>query len=114
MFKATLTLLLSLVLGSLLAQRGVITGTITTDADQPVEFASVTIQEINKGTTSDGQGNFLLNEVPVGKQIITVSFIGYKSLKQTVNVKSDEVVTLDFTLQADELELQTVEVTGRR
>ncbi|HKC67792.1 MAG TPA: outer membrane beta-barrel protein, partial [Bacteroidia bacterium] len=65
--------------------KGKITGVVIDSATaQPVEYASVGLlpqdgsKEIN-GTTSDGKGNFVIDNIPDGTYKITVYFIGYKN-----------------------------------
>jgi hypothetical protein len=63
------------------AQTGVIRGTIT-DKQSEKSIAGATIEllsEPSKGSTTDEKGNFELSNVPLGRQTIRVSFLGYES-----------------------------------
>ncbi|MFY8181377.1 MAG: TonB-dependent receptor [Flavobacterium sp.] len=63
------------------AQTGVIRGTIT-DKQSEKSIAGATIELLSdptKGSTTDDKGNFELLNVPLGRQTIRVSFIGYES-----------------------------------
>lgn len=63
------------------AQTGVIRGTIT-DKQSEKSIAGAIIELLsdpNKGSTTDVNGNFELLNVPLGRQTIRVSFIGYES-----------------------------------
>ena len=80
------------------------------DSQQPIEFATVTIEETEFGTLSDTSGNFILQNIPVGRYNIKISCIGYEpiiipevtvsSTKETnLNVKLQEsITTLDEIL----------------
>ncbi len=63
------------------AQTGVIRGTIT-DKQSEKSIAGATIELLSdpsKGSTTDEKGNFELANVPLGRQTIRVSFLGYES-----------------------------------
>lgn len=80
----------------------------------PVEFASVTIgsDQINKGTITNEQGRFVLENVPVGRYTLRISFVGY----ETVTIPNLEVTTgkelvtnaelVESTLEIDEVEVK--------
>ena len=65
-----------------------------------------------KGTSSDSQGNFMITGVPIGRQNIQVSFIGYEiyTISELLITVSKEVV-LDIGLQEEAFALNEVEVT---
>lgn len=66
------------------------------------------------GTTSDENGNFRLNNVPVGKQNIKISFLGYKeSLLQNLLVKAGKELVLNISLEEDINTINEVEITAK-
>ena len=71
------------------AQREV-TGTVIDEAGIPVEGASVTLVGTNKGTSTNGSGQFSIN-VPTNGSL-TITSVGRKD--QTVNVGSRSTVTV--------------------
>ncbi len=46
---------------------------------QPLPGASVYLRNTERGTTTGERGSFRLEEVPVGRYILTVSFVGYET-----------------------------------
>jgi hypothetical protein len=65
-----------------------------------------------KGTTTDANGKFILNNVPVGKQGIRITYIGYKeSALPNITVNSGKEVVL--TIQMEENIVQAEEVVVR-
>ena len=88
-----------------------ISGTVKDDKNQPLPGVSVVIKGLTKGTISDGKGNFTIKNVAAGKMNVVASFIGQKSVTQAIDVASGEN-TLNFTLQDDAMELESVIVTG--
>lgn len=63
--------------------KGTIYGQIVdVNSEMPIPFANIAIIEsdLNLGTVSDENGKFRLNNVPVGRYQMQVSFIGYETL----------------------------------
>ena len=52
--------------------------------------------------------------MPPGTYVVMASFIGYGTARDTVAVQAGAVATVTLTLEATDLELQEVEVVGRR
>jgi TonB-linked SusC/RagA family outer membrane protein len=65
-----------------------IRGIVRNSAGQPVEGAAVAIVALNKGTTTDKNGVFVLTGMPQGHYTIEVSYIGYKRTSATVHLDS--------------------------
>ena len=54
-------------------------GTITdADSKRPIADASIRLQSVTTGAVTDSLGYFLLNNVPLGRQTILVSRVGYE------------------------------------
>lgn len=71
--------------------------------------ASVWIKDTSVGTITDINGNFSIN-VPVGSSvIISISYVGYKSIEKVINPTDDNIL-LELELQTDMLE--EVQVIG--
>ncbi|MEQ8472912.1 MAG: SusC/RagA family TonB-linked outer membrane protein [Marinoscillum sp.] len=92
---------------SLSAQSKVVTGQVK-DADDGagIPGANILIKGTSTGTTSDVDGNYRL-EVPE-EAVLVFSFIGYKTLEETVGNRS--VINVDISLDIEEL--QEVIVVG--
>jgi hypothetical protein len=79
------------------------------DSQKPLVGAAVKIEEPNysNATTSDEQGNFKLNDVPIGRHDFTVSFIGYETftLKNILVISGKELfLTIDLRESVEKLE----------
>jgi iron complex outermembrane recepter protein len=88
-----------------------ISGTVKDDKNQPLPGVSVVIKGTAKGTISDNKGNYTIKNVAVGKINVTASFVGQKATTQAIDVAAG-ANTLNFTLQDDAMELESVIVTG--
>ena len=98
---------------SLFAQEVRLSGTVQDAAtQQPIPGANVLIEETRQGTITDVDGNFSLN-VPSGTNpTLAVSFIGYQTITQPVDLSADNN-NLNFTLREDVLSLDELVVTGQ-
>ncbi|UII19678.1 TonB-dependent receptor [Fulvivirga ligni] len=91
-------------------QHGVIRGTIR-NSDEPVAFANVYLKQINRGASTDANGNFELKDLPYGTYELTISSIGYSTLKRSVDINIPLVV-LNLQLTEDSHTLGEVVITG--
>jgi hypothetical protein len=86
---------------ALLAQQTV-RGTITDkDSKQAIPFANILLKDSNPpiGTTSDENGKFTLSDVPIGKQTLILSFLGYETFTlPNINVTAGKEVVLEINL----------------
>ncbi|HEY9118022.1 MAG TPA: carboxypeptidase regulatory-like domain-containing protein, partial [Roseivirga sp.] len=85
---------------SAFAQGGIITGRVIDELGLPMPGASVVLTDLNKGIPTDANGYYTLIEVPAGQHTLTVTFIGYKKIEQTVSVADGATTNLDFTMEA--------------
>ena len=76
----------------------------------PLGFATLYFPDYGIGTTSDENGRFSMNNVPMGKARVQVMYVGKVTIDTLVNVNRD--LTLDFTLQNENFNLKEVTVTA--
>ncbi|MBW2960378.1 TonB-dependent receptor [Mesonia aestuariivivens] len=111
--KITLvTLFVAFNFSFLLAQEGVVRGTITDENGIYVPGASVMIQELKKGTVTNFDGEFTLLDIPVGTYELDVKYLGYETLSQEVIVEKNKTLSVKFVLNAAETTLGTVQIIG--
>ena len=115
MRKFLLTALLSVMS---LAAVGQTTGSIVgllTDKEfnnEPLAFANVIIKGQNTGTTSDFDGLYALEDLPVGTYTIIYSFVGYETVEiDNVVVEEDKVTTVNVPMGASAAALEEVVIT---
>ena len=65
-----------------------------TDADtgEPLLGVTVLVQGTNRGTVSDFEGNYLIQNLDAGDYVLEVSYTGYSRLIQDINVGISDVV----------------------
>ena len=99
--KLLLLPLLFLMAVNLAAQNATITGVITdSETKDYLAGTTVVIKGITKGTITDANGKYTLF-IPTGKQVVQFSFVGYKTQEFEVNLKANEVKTLNLVLKPD-------------
>lgn len=95
------------------AQTGTISGTVTdSETGEPVPTANVALMEINQGAATDLDGNYEIENVPVGTYSFRVTFVGYQTYTTEVTIEEGETITHDVELQPGAVGLDEVVVTG--
>ena len=101
-----------------LAAVGQTTGSIVgllTDKEfnnEPLAFANVIIKGQNTGTTSDFDGLYALEDLPVGTYTIVYSFVGYETVEiDNITVEQDKVTTVNVPMGASAATLEEVVIT---
>ena len=79
--------------------KGLLTDKETNNESLP--FANVLIKGTSIGTTTDFDGNYILN-VDEGNHIVVFSFLGYKSIEKAFSIKAGQTVTINSILSAEE------------
>jgi len=120
--KSTLRLLFCLIIYVLLLIKSAYSQDITQvvkgkvfdrESENPLEFASVVILGTNPqlGTITDIKGNFRINDVPIGRYNIQVSFIGYEpTIISEILVTSAKEVELNIGLKQSVNQIEEVKV----
>ena len=99
----------------LFSQTGEATGKILdAQTQEPLPFAHVFVSNTTLGTTSDVDGNFRLENVPIGTHDLIFSYIGYQTFQSKVTVAEEQTVTITVRLTQSLQELSEVEVKGIR
>ena len=80
-------------------QEVTVTGTVTDSSGQPLPGASIVVKGTTKGTQTDFDGNYVLDQVP-GDATLVVSYIGFSNQEIPVNGQSAINVTLNEDAQA--------------
>lgn len=107
-----LTLILFFIPNYLYAQTGIIKGKVV-DAltNQPVEFATVQIQNTSIGATTNTEGTYEITNLKPNLYNLQVSFIGYKTaMVYEIQVTNVRPTVINIDLQANVEELKSITV----
>lgn len=88
-----------------------LTGTVTDDTGEPLPGANVVIQELNKGASTDANGDYSINDIPPGTYTLTASFIGFQEFSENIEFTNEDQV-LDIQLTSESVGLDDVVVTA--
>ena len=112
-------LFISLLLASsqAFAQTFPVTGKVLDAKDQsPLIGANVVLIQVpdstRRGAAADAEGNFTIGEVPAGRYVLSVSFLGYQTTRSTVQLTAQSHALGTLPLQAG-ITLKGVEVVGK-
>ena len=92
-------------------------GRVTDENKQPLIGVDVVLEGTSIGVSTDDKGFYELRNVPVGKQTIVFSYLGFQTLKIRTDVAPNPSGThthLDVQLSEELTALQEVEVIGRK
>lgn len=93
-FKILVKLIGILFYGTLVAQNGAVKGYVVDNTATPLPEVSITITGTKKGTTTDFDGNFILEQVPPGKIEIRLSSLGFITKTLKIEIVKDEIKNL--------------------
>ena len=77
-------------------------------------FVNVQVKGTNIGTVTDESGHYFLRDMPIGKQTIVFSYVGYETLELPVTVVEDRTIELKASIREVSQQLNSVVVTANR
>ena len=108
------TLLILSVAATGQSQKGAISGKISDIGGQPLPWATVLLKETSYGVQTDENGDYKIQNVPNGRYIITVSYLGFNSLSKKVAITDKTPdISIDFTLSENTENLDEIVVNGK-
>ncbi len=117
MKKLVLFLCFIIIQIQLFSQSGTIQGTVV-DYQSEISIIGATIELLSadevSGTTTDLDGHFVLNNVPVGRNVIRISYLGYEPITlPNIDVTSGKDVLVDISLKEQLNTLSEVVILGK-
>lgn len=114
--KIFFILLAVIIFNSVFAQdnTGSVSGMISTADGKPAEGVTILIKDFNKNAIADNTGNFTIKNVPVGKQTVIVSLVGYDDVEKMTDVISGKISVVNIKLTLSNKELSQVVVIANK
>ena len=109
--KKLLTIIfISIISISYAQQTGSIVGNLTDKEfnNEPLPFANVIIKGTSKGTTSDFDGLYAIQDLTVGTYTIEYSFVGYKTVEIEVPIEANKATSVNVSMEASAAALDEV------
>ena len=97
------------------AQKGTIRGRVFNEKNnEPLELATIQIQETTTGTTSDSLGNFTFTGVEAGFVRLVVSYVGFRTtLSPEIQVQGNQTAFIDIAVPESSVLINAVVVTPK-
>lgn len=95
-----------------LSQTASLSGVVSFEDKQPAQFVNIYVQGTSIGTTSLEDGSFKLEGIPLGRQIVVASFIGFRKEKLEQVFESGGNYELNFILKEETNLMNDVVITG--
>ncbi len=89
-----------------------ITGLVTGEQNQPVEFATVVLEGTRFGATTNSNGDFTIKNLPAGTYQVRALLLGFTCTPQQVSLNAGETQTITIQLTPVSREIAEVEVFG--
>ena len=77
-------------------------------------FSNVVLEGTKIGGVTDANGFFNLSKVPVGQYKLLVTYIGFESKEEIIEVKADKILDKKYYLSESSIELNTVQLSAER
>ncbi|NMB83217.1 MAG: TonB-dependent receptor plug domain-containing protein [Ignavibacteria bacterium] len=113
-FITTMVLMILIFSETFYAQSGSFKGRVfDKDTKEVLVGANVVIQGTSIGAATDLDGNFVIRNIPVGKQIVKISYIGYNPITVDIDIVANRTLEQNFSLQPETIEGQAVIITAQ-
>lgn len=102
--KSIFKLLLCLVVTTTYSQNNINGSVFNAESNESIAFANVYFPLLDKGTTTNDEGIFKLNDLPSGDYKILISYVGFETYSSTVNLPIQEHLSIRLNPSAIEME----------
>ncbi len=92
------------------AQNSLEGSVLNSDTQEPLEQVSIYFPQLEKGTVTDAEGRYTLNDLPQGKYKIVASYIGFLTYSSSITIQSG-ANSLNIALMPSAIEMQEVIVS---
>ncbi len=82
-------------------------GTIVDETGEPLIGATILVHELNKGTSTDFEGNYQIERIKRGRYHLHITHVGYEATTEKIEINGEDT-RLDITLQSSSIELKSV------
>ena len=97
------------------AQNGTVRGFVyEKETGEPVIFTNVYLLGTTYGAATDVNGYFAISQIPPGNYLLTVTYLGYDTLKMDIAVKADDIISEKLFLEKGSYTLDQVQITAER
>ena len=84
------------------------------ETGEAIPYATVVIQGTTLGVNSDDNGLFTMTDIPVGEQVLEISFVGYETYSIPVTINSNKVNYYKVEMTTGGVTLGVVDISAER
>lgn len=77
-------------------------------------FVNIHIKGTTLGTSTNENGHYVLEHLPLGNHTVVASFMGYKTVEQQVTLKANTSVEMNFIIEEQAMLMKDVVVSANR
>lgn len=96
-----------------MAQQGSIQGRVLSD-EKPAAYVRVSLSLLQKGTVTDSNGVFVLEQIPYGTHQIQIRGLGFREYTASFELQQSQQTLDDIHILQDVLSLDAIVITGNR
>jgi len=97
------------------SQNGAVLGTVTDNNKTPLFGVSISLKNFTKGTQTNENGDFVIDNLENGNYVLSVSYLGFKTREVSISISNNRKTTLErITLYEGNEILSEVVVEGER
>ncbi len=113
MKKQFILIIISVLLGtsSVVAQKFSISGTVVNEKQEELVGVNVYLRHTRLGSTTNANGEFVINKIEKGSYILTCSAVGMETLRKSIELSGD-ITDLRIQMKEGNEKLEAVVVTG--
>lgn len=114
--KKQLLCILLLCLGSwTYAQNGNVKGFVYDENNgEPLPFVTIGVEGKTLGAKSDNVGFFTITKIPIGKQVLVFSMIGYETVKKEVEIRENYTISTKVYIPRSKKVLDETKIIAKR
>lgn len=114
-FYRSISFFIMVIVSSLLVSaqnKGNLSGVVKDNTGNVLPGASIIVKGTTLGTATDLNGNYNLQGIPVGDNIIVVNYLGFNPITNTITIQEGKTIIKDFVLQESAYILKGIVVSG--
>ena len=92
--------------------QGIITGKVLDEHEESLAGAHIYLKDTSIGAIANSNGQFRLKDIPTGSYILGVSFIGYETLSQSIEVHEKSALSLKLDMIPGDVQLEDLVVSA--
>ena len=84
------------------------------ETGEPAMFCNVFLEGTTFGSSTDVNGYFLITHIPEGNYVLTVTYLGYDTIRENVSLKKGVIFSKNYYLKKSSVKLETIVVNAER